>query len=417
MRHKTIAAADPDPFVMVRFAYDYSRGYHPWEGRGYRDGLSGTLIGQGEGAIPVVAPSEAPVVASLRQSDPALGTYDVRMVDGAFMRPVRKPGSWIPCDVAGFLAAAGGAASWRDSPFTARAPNPHAKPKALAEIDLLSQGLVRKWALDKDKSVERLDAIRVALARMAVIGGVVHVPCPEPTLVLYEMSHKGGKRFEVVWHVGGLARHDKPDTGAYDASRDVAASAWSSVPTMAFKRAETHHYHSDEDKERANLAAEIGVFAYDREDDARRLALSMATDRIGYDAGTEPVVARFDATSSHRLDPLLSFLGVVKRSFANPREEWGGVLGASTEGIVAWAAARDRMASLPAIPTPTGIRDAFEEVEALMAHKRSPQILGRTTVDRIMDRWSACERDRDLDTVPGLYPDDVDPGIASFTMG
>lgn len=152
--------------TAVRFAF----AWRPRRGKGPM------VLDEAVSGLRHVAGDEAPVVARLK---PDGGDwFALRTVDGVLHRPVFSPGSWEPCTVAAFADASAGSVAWVDNPFL---PAPAWDASVAAPSDVAVRGVAAK------DDGEREAASRACIVRaggLVAVDGIVHRPCPEPTLHL-----------------------------------------------------------------------------------------------------------------------------------------------------------------------------------------------------------------------------------------
>jgi hypothetical protein len=206
--------------VQFDFAYGYEQYMFPAEGRGSRTGMPVNILARGSAAVRVVDAADAPVAAVLRARDGS--QLKVRRVDGQTMRPVRKPGGFAPCTVKQFANACKGNVGWRDS------PNSPAKAECFAAAPLTSGAKTKesygevKWKALECRADEQSYQLNEAIRRfegLAVVDGVVHMPCREPKLRVRLVGTERRKTLELGWTIDPMSFPDYDPT-AFDFHAD-----------------------------------------------------------------------------------------------------------------------------------------------------------------------------------------------------
>lgn len=178
------------PAVRFAFAWRPRRGKGPMV-------LDTAMVG-----LRHVVAGDAPTVATLRP-DGGL-PFALREIDGVLHRPVFAPGSWEPATVGTFEEACAGNAAWVDNPFM---PPPSWDASVAALADVAVPGAPAKDGGERDA------AMRACLARaggLVAVDGVVHKPCPEPTLhlAMRRLPRPGRDNMangvRMAWSMGGI---------------------------------------------------------------------------------------------------------------------------------------------------------------------------------------------------------------------
>ena len=348
--------------VTVPFAYSYSRTYFPHAGGGKINGSSATMSAEFSGELRRVEAGDAPIAARLDTPDEV--EFEVRVVDGKFMRPVRPPGANTPCTIEEFIDAARGTSPWRDSPFHDRT---YAGGKASAALegagtidDHERKYSIRKWA-PEDRRDGALRKCLDTLSTLVVIGDIVYTPCAPPILEIRRKDNHGKKPDDLAlaWTDDDeFDFHAHPDTGpgrvnSYDAKidNDLFRPIFGKPP---------REVSYDSGSNAAELA--IARFPLHRHADALRFmeVLGEASRLI---VDTTPVVNYADPDLLPPLAKSLpSFLKTIIKGFRNPKYVWDEVMNAPRPVVDAWMESRDTFKSLGDVPTAEAVREAFEKV-------------------------------------------------------
>lgn len=191
---------------FVRIGHPYVAKVFPHDGEGKILGNVETFRMTTDVAIREGDSGDYPVAVSLSLGD---GRIEVRHGDGSFWRPLLAPGTLTPLSFAAFEDLADGSSPWRDSPFlprfVERFKDGNKDPKPL--IDGLHEFHRRYYRkIEDDGSAAAARIAQAAASDLLVIDGVVHLRCPEPTLMLKTTKRKGG--FKLTWRLPRLEGDD-----------------------------------------------------------------------------------------------------------------------------------------------------------------------------------------------------------------
>ncbi len=357
--------------TMIDFAYLRRRTWFPDVGLGARTGRGCEVPTVATAAIRTVSGHDAPVAAVL--STVAGPTVTARNLDGALLRPVRNPGSWVPCVVPDFRAAARGLSPWHDSPFvfdgetvTRNARVPHD-----------ANG---RWAPDEADAT--LAGVMGRMSQLVVVDGVVHEPMRLPCLTLRTVS--------VTFDDASLATDWRDDPRHDGSTRFGEARGILGDHFMGTAVEEGGPGHA------------CATFGLDREEDAHRVGAEWARRR-GAAYLRRQIVLDLDAgllPRSETVDPLLGMARELALSFGDG--SWTAIHGQPRRVVEDWLDLRDMAERVVEAPDADTLRAAFDRLADLVDQVFGPDDGSHTALNRLTVRWRHAESRLDLTLVPGL---------------
>ena len=387
---------------------------YPARGVNSRSGTTGRVAAPGLGTLRSVDPLDAPVAFTLHRPDGS--AFDLRMVDGILMRPLRLPRSRLACGVDDLRRALASRPDWRDDPLS--------KPMAATGRVYRQDRHGRPEAHEIVASAKRFDpyddALRsamgeaaAAMARLAEVDGVVMMPCPEPRLNVVALKAKGNlpRRFCVAWEFPDHGYHDDPRWGRID---DGFEKDHGHLPLSPGAMHVAFPLASRDASDKAD-AWETGLatFAIDREADARAFSRSVAASRKTA-VEEMPMVVHADGMAVAHADEVSLIPAAVRKAFGPwASHDWSDLLAADDATVRDWMQARTAVAAWPDLPDEEAFRAGMDMTVNLA--RRTGVMEKWSTLAVALHRWEASERHRDLSEVAWFRTSDDGHAMSGFT--
>ena len=361
--------------VDLPFAFGYLHRYLTKGGEGSRGGVPAMVLDHAVARIPIVNASNTQLVARLNTpASPERGrisetSFELRVVDGRLMRPTFRPGSFTPCPMDEFRAAAEGDVPWRDNPFDLT-PSNGSRARAVKEVAKPVDAYpATAWARGSKAESARIDVMHKA-SQLVVIDGFVFRPTDEPRL---EISRRNVE-FQpcIQWSFHDFGQEDDPVSGEKSGYEFFTNNQWG-----------------------------LSYFRLDREADALRFYDAVKDKLVKFDlgpmVGLPKIVEHLDARLLKRREDIFETRKGLHRSFATDPGTpgyWAPILKAPLENITAYVQARDIVHGFGDGPVEESeLREAFLYLDRALSCPEAASI-DFGYLGMMMDRWRSCERNR-----------------------